>query len=309
MVTIKGLIRTFEFTKNPLDILSQKSSGSIIARYRNGWTLKLTWSQFRDIRDSYRALRKYSLTQIGDDSFAVDFQYFKFAGPVAVICPIADLLELCKINQIGEDTFSIKGKDFELEGNSRMLRMVWEQMVRKEYIGDYRNQTVLDVGGFQGESAVFFALRGAKKVIIYEPLAKNIEFIKKNIDLNHVNAEIHDSGVDCKEGRKTVGYDQVDENFSINSHGSQKTEIKLQDVSKVIDESHADLAKFDIEGAETCLLGVSNQILRAIKNYIFEVHGSKVRSQIVDKFEDAGFKLSKEKITGSELSVIYFERK
>jgi len=43
--------------------------------------------------------------------------------------------------------------------------------------------------------------------IIYEPVAEHLQFIKENVRLNHVNAEIHVEGVGDKDGTIAVPYD------------------------------------------------------------------------------------------------------
>ncbi len=88
-----------------------------------------------------------------------------------------------------------------------------------EYECDCRDKVVLDVGGFEGESAVYFWSKGAKKIIIYEPVAAHVEFIKKNIELNHINAEIHQSGIGNRNGTETIEYNETDPGFGVLSKG------------------------------------------------------------------------------------------
>ena len=74
-----------------------------------------------------------------------------------------------------------------------MLVCIQEQMTG-EYECDCRGKVVLDVGGFEGESAVYFWQKGAKKIIVYEPLVEHVEYIDRNVKLNRIDAEIHPSG-------------------------------------------------------------------------------------------------------------------
>jgi FkbM family methyltransferase len=55
---------------------------------------------------------------------------------------------------------------------------------------------------------------GANKVIIYEPVTANHQFIKENVRLNHVNAEIHDEGVGDKNGVIVASYGEANNPYS-----------------------------------------------------------------------------------------------
>jgi FkbM family methyltransferase len=201
----------------------------------------------------------------------------------------------------------VKKDKIELVGSTPMLGCIQEQGTR-EYDYDYSNKIVLDVGGFQGESAVFFSTRGAIKVIMYEPVSAHIEFIRRNVIANHVNAEIHNQGIGDHDGTLTMSYMKTDTSFGLQSNGLRKMRIELKDAAKVIDESGANVAKFDCEGAEMCLVGVPNPILRKIEYYIIEVHSTEIRGAILEKFLNAGFILEKETPKTTTLSVLALRR-
>jgi FkbM family methyltransferase len=125
-----------------------------------------------------------------------------------------------------------------------------------EYECDCKDKVVLDVGGFEGESAAYFWIKGAKKIIIYEPVTTHVEFIKENVMLNHIKAEIHQSGIGNQDGTQIIQYNKTDPGFGILSKGPNRIEIKIKDISKVIEESGAEIAKFDCEGSEEYLVDV-----------------------------------------------------
>jgi FkbM family methyltransferase len=166
----------------------------------------------------------------------------------------------------------------------------------------------LDVGGFEGESAAYFWSKGAKKVIIYEPVSTHIEFIKKNIKLNHIEAEIHQSGIGNQDGTQTIHFNETDPGFGILSKGPKTIEIKITDASKVIQESGAQIGKFDCEGAEESLVSVPSEILQKIPYYLIEVHSLKIRKAVLEKFLNTGFTLEKEIPKTGEFSVLIFKR-
>jgi hypothetical protein len=48
-----------------------------------------------------------------------------------------------------------------------------------------KNKTVVDIGGNIAVSAIYFALCGANKIVCIEPLPKNYELARKNIQFNN----------------------------------------------------------------------------------------------------------------------------
>ena len=76
--------------------------------------------------------------------------------------------------------FTFENKQIELYG--------WEPWCLSEifFNEDYsklnvHNKTVIDIGGFIGDSAIYFILKGAKKCITLEPFPANFKILLKNI--------------------------------------------------------------------------------------------------------------------------------
>jgi len=272
MVTFSGLTRTMQTTMNPYSCLLLKfSDGRKTVRFKNGSTMKLTWSQFRTFRDSYSLVQKY------------------------------------RVEQVADEVFRVHGDGFELVGSMTMLFTV-DELSGGEYNWDCKEKVVLDVGGFEGESAVLFSRMGAKKIIIYEPVPAHIGVIKENISLNHVNAEIHNEGVGVSDGVVHVQYRNTDNCFGLHPEGANEMEISVKAVADVILKSGADLAKFDCEGAEESLAHVPAEILRKIGSYIIEVHSQAIKKAIIRKFEDSGFSLVRSNERAGDVAVLSFRR-
>ena len=71
---------------------------------------------------------------------------------------------------------------------------------------DVNNKIVVDIGANIGDSAIYFAVKGAKKVIALEPFPKNFELAKKNIELNNLTDKIEliQAGCSSKSGTMTI---------------------------------------------------------------------------------------------------------
>lgn len=122
-----------------------------------------------------------------------------------------------------------------------------------------------------------------------------------------MDSEVHQAGIGNKNGTRTIQYDKADIGFGLLNEGSKSMEINVRDISEVIQESGAQLAKFDCEGAEESLTHVAEEILRKIDFYIIEVHSPEVKEAICQKFLGAGFKLEKEK-SKSKFHVLSFRK-
>lgn len=250
--------------------------------------------------------RKYSLTQVENDRFKIADKRSEVVCTAELLPMLFDLMQDFGIQQ-EKDEFHLKNEKQELVGSLSMLVCIRE-LRTGEYECDCKDKVVLDVGGFEGESAVYFWGRGAKKIIIYEPVGTHIEAIKKNIALNHIDAEIHPFGIGNQNGTQIIQYNETDPGFGILSKGAKSVEIKIYDVSKVIEESGAEIGKFDCEGAEESLVDVLAEILQKIPYYIIETHSLAISRAVCGKFLSAGFTLEKEIPKPGEFSVLIFKK-
>lgn len=75
-------------------------------------------------------------------------------------------MEDYSINQTDEDTFHIKKENFQAIGSKEMLFCV-QELKTGEYECDCQNKVVLDIGGFEGESAAYFWSKKAKKKLSF----------------------------------------------------------------------------------------------------------------------------------------------
>jgi len=274
MVTIKGLARTFTTIKNPHSaIFAKLTNKPTKITFFNGSRFLITWPQFRFLRDHYNLVKKYNLQQIDAETFKINTESFQLIGSQVLICTL---------DEIESGTY-----DYDCQG-----------------------KVVLDIGGFEGDSAVFFWAMGAKKVIIYEPVLEHNRFIQENVRLNNINAEIHNEGIGDEDGEVTVAYEKVDNCFGLEAEGlSNKMKIKIKNVTKVISESDAEVVKIDCEGAEISLVSVPDEILRKIEYAIIEVHTLQIRNSLIQKFKNSGFILAKGNEECDEpISMLYFKR-
>jgi len=173
------------------------------------------------------------------------------------------------------------------------------------YQADYRDKTILDAGGYTGETMVLFWRYGAKKVIVYEPVPEFFNYIQLNAKMNNINAEIHNEGLGPADGETLVSYHSLDSGFGLAKEGNKSIPIKLKNVRDALIACKADIAKFDCEGCENCLLDLDHEALIQVPYYIIECHFNE--EKITEKFLNEGFNIAR-KIPKSNrnIAVIHF---
>jgi len=308
MTKLGTLKKTMTVTKNPAaGLLLKRSNKRKSIRFRNGFTFQLTWPQFRVIRDNYALMKNFSITQEGENLFRIKANESEVICAISQAPLICDLMGAYTIDQIGSDLFRARDAKTELVGSYCMLGCL-QELKTGEYSCNCLGKVVLDVGGYQGETAVFFSSLGARKVIVYEPVEAHIEFIAKNAKLNNVSLEIHNEGIGNHDGIQTVNYTEENTSFGLEISGPKTIEIKVKNVSKIIEESGAEIAKFDCEGAEISLMDVPDEILRKIEHYLIEVHSRDLRRLIIEKFRNARFFVEKETLKPPQYAVLSLKR-
>ena len=75
--------------------------------------------------------------------------------------------------------------------------------------GTYRNlllqdKIIIDIGACTGDTSIYFALKGAKKIIAVEPFPKNFEVLEKNILENNFNDFIIPILAACSSSKKEL---------------------------------------------------------------------------------------------------------
>lgn len=138
------------------------------------------------------------------------------------------------------------------------------------------NSCVLDIGAFIGDTAVFFAMQGAK-VYAYEPQRKAFEMVIENAKINNFKKVHAFNNPITSNGRKLFAKssDSASLSFDTNSKSAGE-EINSIRLSEVLDKEKTwDIVKIDIEGGEWELINYLNKHsdkLNKIKAFIFEIH-------------------------------------
>jgi|GEM_PF-3405345 len=140
-----------------------------------------------------------------------------------------------------------------------------------------KESKVLDLGGFVGDSTLFFALQGAF-VHSFEPQKKASLLMEKNLKINNLgNVRIYNSAV-TSDGRRIkmkIDNKKISDRYSLREQ-KRGLVMKTKSFSEVLnEESFWDLIKIDIEGGEweiMSFLTKNKRFFKQIGGLIIELH-------------------------------------
>jgi len=181
---------------------------------------------------------------------------------------------------------------------------------------DMKNGNVVDIGAFIGDSAVYFASKGAGQVIAFEPAKNLFGLAIQNIRLNDLDEVVYIRN-------EAVGVDYGEETFYyLKSHPGGSSilprkkdficyKVKVIPLSSVIAElGHVDLLKIDCEGMENKILlkAYKDESLKDVTNMIIEAHGFQRLKNTLEILRNASFKFVNLKNLRNDLCLIYATR-
>ncbi len=174
------------------------------------------------------------------------------------------------------------------------LTGIKEQLIEEQYKDvDARGKVVLDLGSSVGDSAIYFALNGAKSIIALEPYPFTYRTAKRNVQLNGLAKKVLVINEACRSKRGRI---IMDPNFQ----NSDRDSLRHFKKGKIIDVTTLDalvkkykidnaVLKIDCEGYEYEIIeGARVDILRKFKTITLEYHYG-YRS-LEAKLRKAGFK-------------------
>ena len=181
-----------------------------------------------------------------------------------------------------------------------------EHFVEEPYrLTEVRGRIVVDVGAFTGNSAIYFACRGAKKVIAFEPVPETYHLAIENVKLNGFeNIDIRNEELSTNEGEVFVDpMVQNHHSFSLVGRTSPTgVKVHTRTLSDVVSELGPDEAviKLDCEGCEYDLLLKSDDrtILR-FGQEILEAHSG--TGSVIKRLRELGYLCKVMDIKGREV--------
>jgi methyltransferase, FkbM family len=152
----------------------------------------------------------------------------------------------------------------------------WGEYEVPEVLFGLRGRDVIDVGANTGDSALYFVLNGARKVIAVEPLPNVARCAEENVRLSGATDKVKVINVALSYEPVSVPCDydvRSSRDFStLKGSGPCKVPgVTLGDLLDMIDDPY--VLKMDCEGCEAqVILGPERERLRAFEHIIFETH-------------------------------------
>ena len=177
---------------------------------------------------------------------------------------------------------------------------------------DVFNGIVVDIGAFIGDTSIYFASKGAKEVIAYEPLPHICEIANTNVLINKFENVIHinNEAVGDRYGKIVIYETKRPGGSSVFIFPENEVisirKVKVIPLSDVLfNLGRVDLLKIDCEGCEHAALkeAYKKEALNNVKNIIIEVHGNP--NSIIKLLNKSSYKIIKKQAHSPLLHLIY----
>jgi FkbM family methyltransferase len=158
-----------------------------------------------------------------------------------------------------------------------------------------KGRTVIDIGTNIGDSAIYFALRGADKVIALEPLPSIYKTAKENIELNNLSNKINVLLAGCAGNTEYIdpAYESDISRYSDQFNPGKVPLLTLENIlkdNKIMHNTGA-ILKMDCEGYEyDIILPAPCKILRHFTHIQIEYHSG--YKNLKQKLEECNFNVS-----------------
>jgi FkbM family methyltransferase len=163
----------------------------------------------------------------------------------------------------------------------------------------YTPETILDLGANAGFTSIFFARKypGAR-IIAVEPIASNLEILRRNVELNHLDVTIVPAAIAVEDGSVTMDVSGLDYGHQViadlverpkHSSISKVKAISMRSLMAEFKLERISLLKIDIEGYEKRLLTENCDWLSRVDAICIELHDGYSEDDLSSLAADYGF--------------------
>jgi len=208
---------------------------------------------------------------------------------------------------------------FWFKGNARFRHMYRSILEVFDY-GEYESlnvvgRVVVDVGAFIGDSAIYFALKGARRVIAIEPHPGAFSEMLDNIRLNDMESVIIpiNAGLASRPGKVCIGDADVSDTLvTYHRTGDCPSAVLAVTLGELINKFGVDpndaVLKMDCEGCEFDIILNDYEHVRLFRELILEYHPKHVNKS-VDELLNVLSRDYKCDIKGKDLEIMHCIRK
>ncbi len=160
--------------------------------------------------------------------------------------------------------------------------MILEIFIKQPWsLVDPRGRIVIDIGTYVGDSAIYFVLKGAKKVIAVEPHPKAYEEMLENIRLNKMEDKIVpvNAGLASRPGFIIIENVDIESTSGTYYRPGQTGSIKAITLEQLINQLNINpsntILKMDCEGCEYDVIINDYEHVKLFRELIMEYHENK----------------------------------
>lgn len=160
-----------------------------------------------------------------------------------------------------------------------IIRMIKENFFDEEYMAvDVNGKDVIDIGANIGDTAIYFALKGARHVYAFEPDIRLFNAALKNIKINGLKSKVTILNKACGKSTTIMINNRKIESINLNSI-----------INNFLEPNRNAVLKCDCEGCEySVILNANRKTLRRFDQIMIEAHYGYIN--LKEKLEYAGFK-------------------
>ena len=162
------------------------------------------------------------------------------------------------------------------------ISLVSEIFIRQVYGSDFNEKVVLDVGAYNGDSAIYFAKRGAQLVIGLEPDPRSLKLARENVKLNNLEEKVKllNVALSTRTGESKLGVNAETPNISKITgpsgpldNGLEVETVTIEEIMKRFSLQNIDFLKMNCEGCEYGIIRtLPANALGSISEIILEFH-------------------------------------
>ncbi len=181
------------------------------------------------------------------------------------------------------------------EERNDLLILISEQFVAESYRElEVKGKTVIDIGANVGDTAIYFALNGARHVYSFEPYLYPYRLAVRNIRGNSLQGKVTliNAGVGGSADSSVTIDNEKSKSYTILRPSRKGVRTRMLSLNTVAERycKGESVLKIDCEGGEyDIILNASERTLRRFKRIIIEYHDG--CGGLRRKLEEAGFRI------------------
>jgi FkbM family methyltransferase len=151
-----------------------------------------------------------------------------------------------------------------------------EMFCRLDYRVDRSARTIVDVGSNIGVSALYFLTRTNARLWLYEPVPRNIERLRENLQPFETRYTLNEVAVAPFSGTASFSIEQSGRYGGLAREYADSIEVRVVDINTVLtdvlrDNPVIDVLKVDTEGTEyEIVTAIDRELLPRIRTIYFE---------------------------------------